>query len=458
MKKPRLKAIYFLMLFTLVLQFFSPIVYLAETISARDETMATTQLSTATSTTNTNESSTASATSSNTSAPVLSSTTSSQQNVNLLANPDIPYGETVASDIPGVSSSLLGPAQYFSIFANSAVLNTHTNGNIAVGNLDGSANFGTSIHPISGSAGVGLEINYIQKIENINGASFVTSQPGYRTNKAVFGMDVPMTLVDQNNFPSVQYNDLQLGHLATDEVFQDKEGQPTYINFASEFTRLANISTTFGQHAETPTIEKDFTDENNRYIDVSNATTTGTASIQLQKTNTDGLALAGAEFTLFDATNQPIEEGLVTDANGMITVDGLTAGDYHFVETKAPEGYQLDPSPQEVTVTAEDLGTADMVYINLTKDDLAQDRPITIKGLSSNGPSVIINVDTQGASTIDVNSQIKLEIDGSIRQNQETENFTDAVVMWNFTNRVANQVINIDAPFQGTILAPGDIN
>ncbi|NLY87108.1 MAG: choice-of-anchor A family protein [Clostridiales bacterium] len=47
--------------------------------------------------------------------------------------------------------------------------------------------------------------------------------------------------------------------------------------------------------------------------------------------------------------------------------------------------------------------------------------------------------------------------DGTDRSNHETEDFSDAVVLWNFKNRASNQVININrARFQGSILAVGN--
>lgn len=56
------------------------------------------------------------------------------------------------------------------------------------------------------------------------------------------------------------------------------------------------------------------------------------------------IGLEGAEFTLFDKNGTPIYTNLKTDINGNITVNGLAAGDYYFVETRAPEDYVLDAS------------------------------------------------------------------------------------------------------------------
>lgn len=50
---------------------------------------------------------------------------------------------------------------------------------------------------------------------------------------------------------------------------------------------------------------------------------------------------------------------LVTDENGMIDVEGLDAGSYHFEETKAPKGYSINTDGKTLTLTVNgDVATA----------------------------------------------------------------------------------------------------
>ena len=60
--------------------------------------------------------------------------------------------------------------------------------------------------------------------------------------------------------------------------------------------------------------------------------------------------LAGAHYELQDATGKTVQTDLVTDAEGKISISGLRPGDYQFVETQAPTGYQLDATPVTFTI------------------------------------------------------------------------------------------------------------
>ncbi len=66
---------------------------------------------------------------------------------------------------------------------------------------------------------------------------------------------------------------------------------------------------------------------------------------------TTGTALAGAVFDLYRANNTKVGT-YTTNAGGVLRVDGLTFGDYYFVETKAPEGYALESQRAAFTINA----------------------------------------------------------------------------------------------------------
>jgi LPXTG-motif cell wall-anchored protein len=359
-------------------------------------------------------------------------------------------GGSFKNDVPEVDDALLGEAQYFHIFANHATLNTHTNGNLAVGELNGNVNFGTSIQDGS----LATEINYIQKVNTIANSSFVSGTDS-RKNKVVFGPSITVDLADQNQQPAVFVNGQRMDHLKTSEVFQDQSASEPYIDFKKVFSTLQATSERLGAYPQTPGVTKDFTDNNQRVINTARAEN-DTQEVVLTLTDEQGNPLDDGVYELQNKkTHKEVDEEVTNDDGQVIETD-LPEGDYSFVETEAPDGYLIDKKP--ISFSADTIDEEDQkVVVTLSKTELEKDTPITIKGLTKGTSPVLINVDTEGASTVNIKSQVKLEYtDGTTRNSHETEDFDDAVILWNFINQPENQMISINSPFQGTILAVGD--
>ena len=172
-------------------------------------------------------------------------------------NDDTDYGGTFYNDFPDSETTYLGAANYFHIFANKINLKNHTNGNIATRELSGDANFGTQ--------GIeGTEINYIQKVNQINAASGIKNH-----TKMVFGKDTP---VDLSNFGRPLVENVSLDRVSGDDIYQDKYNLPEYINFNSEFSNLYDFSYRIinNKTKHISLKNSDFSDVNKREIDVSN--------------------------------------------------------------------------------------------------------------------------------------------------------------------------------------------
>ncbi|MFS0989216.1 Cna B-type domain-containing protein [Enterococcus casseliflavus] len=359
-------------------------------------------------------------------------------------------GGSFKNDVPEVDDVLLGEAQFFHIFANHATLNTHTNGNLAVGELNGNVNFGTSIQDGS----LATEINYIQKVNTIANSSFVSGTDS-RKNKVVFGPSVTVDLADQNQQPAVFVNGQRMDHLKTSEVFQDQSVSEPYIDFEQAFSTLQATSERLGAYPQTPGVTKDFTDNNQRVINTARAEN-DTQEVVLTLTDEQGNPLDDGVYELQNKkTHKEVDEEVTNDDGQVIETD-IPEGDYSFVETEAPDGYLIDKKP--ISFSADTIDEEDQkVVVTLSKTELEKDTPITIKGLTKGTSPVLINVDTERASTVNIKSQIKLEYtDGTTRNSHETEDFDDAVILWNFINQPENQKLSINSPFQGTILAVGD--
>lgn len=74
--------------------------------------------------------------------------------------------------------------------------------------------------------------------------------------------------------------------------------------------------------------------------------------IEILKVDEDDNPLAAAEFKITDLDGNTLEAGLVTDANGLVTsTKNYAPGSYKVIETKAPEGYELNEAEYPALIT-----------------------------------------------------------------------------------------------------------
>ncbi|MDF9577135.1 SpaA isopeptide-forming pilin-related protein [Bacillus paranthracis] len=166
---------------------------------------------------------------------------------------------------------------------------------------------------------------------------------------------------------------------------------------------------------ETPipfTIERSQTKE----INVTGKNTLKKGSVELTKiddidTNTN---LANAVFNLLDENGQVVEEGLKTNAEGKIVVENLRPGTYQFVETIAPEHYDLNKTPIEFTIKKSQTETLHITAKNaLTKGGVELSKVDDIDGTKLEG-AVFNIVDMNGTvihKDLVTNNKGKIEID-----------------------------------------------
>lgn len=158
------------------------------------------------------------------------------------------------------AKSVLMLASLFHIFANEAQLSADVNGNIAVGILNSNVDFGTrgdSVHLTQG------DIYYIQQLNTgLQSGSFRNEL----FNHVVFGQDVNVEIVNGQ----VHVNGHHMVNLKPEEVFKDAAGS-NYIDFPTVFSRLLKASNYYASQEESAGVIKNFDDQNNRFVDVSNA-------------------------------------------------------------------------------------------------------------------------------------------------------------------------------------------
>ena len=98
-----------------------------------------------------------------------------------------------------------------------------------------------------------------------------------------------------------------------------------------------------------------------------------TFSINLKKVDSqnENTALAGAEFNVIRVATGTVVGKLTTNAKGEASIGGLLNTAYQLVETKAPEGYELDATP--IDVKAEDFGTTKSALKTVTNKKIVKE-------------------------------------------------------------------------------------
>ena len=98
-----------------------------------------------------------------------------------------------------------------------------------------------------------------------------------------------------------------------------------------------------------------------------------TFSINLKKVDgqDENTALAGAEFNVIRVATGAVVGKLTTNAKGEASIGGLLNTAYQLVETKAPEGYELDATP--IDVKSEDFGTTKTALKTVTNKKIVKE-------------------------------------------------------------------------------------
>ncbi|WP_195919044.1 mucin-binding protein [Lactococcus lactis] len=172
---------------------------------------------------------------------------------------DDTYLKNLGIDINDLNTnSVLKLASLFHIFANQASLSADTNGNLAVKILNGSNDFGTRGDSYNLTSG---DIYYIQQLaKDLQSNAFRNKT----FNHVVLGKDVNVSI--ENN--KVLINGITMDNLKPEDVYQDTTEQ-TYIDFSDVFQQLISVSTSYTSTTQTKDVISNYSDMNNRYIDVS---------------------------------------------------------------------------------------------------------------------------------------------------------------------------------------------
>ena len=108
---------------------------------------------------------------------------------------------------------------------------------------------------------------------------------------------------------------------------------------------------------------------------------TGRGGVVLEKIDAvTAKVLEGAVFKVVNTkTQQVVQETLITNQAGQIRLAGLEAGQYAFIETKAPTGYKLDATPVPFEIKLEQTQT-----IRLKKENTRLENQLKVEKVDEN--------------------------------------------------------------------------
>ena len=126
-----------------------------------------------------------------------------------------------------------------------------------------------------------------------------------------------------------------------------------------------------------------------------------TGSIEILKVDADTKKpLAGVVYRLFDADGNKIADG-TTDANGKLTFDNLKPGSYSYQEISTVDGYQLDDTKYDFSLTSENL-TIKVTRENKPVRGCLTVRKVDVTGSPLAGAELLLETSTDGQTWTEV--------------------------------------------------------
>lgn len=120
-----------------------------------------------------------------------------------------------------------------------------------------------------------------------------------------------------------------------------------------------------------------------------------TGSIEILKVDADTKKpLAGVVYRLFDADGNKITDG-TTDANGKVTFDNLKPGKYSYQEISTVDGYQLDETKYDFSLTSENLNVK-VTRENKPVKGCLTVRKVDVTGSPLAGAELLLETSTDG--------------------------------------------------------------
>ena len=141
--------------------------------------------------------------------------------------------------------------------------------------------------------------------------------------------------------------------------------------------------------------------QNEQVLKVTRENKLITGSIEILKVDADTKQpLSGVVYRLFDTEGNKIADG-TTDANGKLIFDNLKPGSYSYQEIKTVDGYQLDETKYDFSLTSENLNIKVTRENKPIKGSLII-RKVDVTGSPLAGAELMLETSTDGKSWTEV--------------------------------------------------------
>ena len=135
--------------------------------------------------------------------------------------------------------------------------------------------------------------------------------------------------------------------------------------------------------------------QNGQILKITRESKLLTGSIEILKVDADTKQpLAGVVYRLFDADGNKIADG-TTDANGKVTFDNLKPGSYSYQEINTVDGYQLDETKYDFSLTSEKLNVK-VTRENKPVKGCLTVRKVDVTGSFLAGAELLLETSTDG--------------------------------------------------------------
>lgn len=203
---------------------------------------------------------------------------------------------------------------------------------------------------VTGQTTTPIEVSTEDELENSKEGSIIIQKLDALTGYRLPGAEFDVINADTNEV---------IGQITTDRLGYGHMYNIPYGNYILRETKAPDgyilndkdIHFTVGDNSQTPAI---ISVENDKETGID-----GNFNVSMIKYDADvpdeNIGVPGAEYTLYDADGNPIDV-YITNEDGVIQANNLKPGSYYFLETKAPDGYGLNPNPIHFTVTDKDIG------------------------------------------------------------------------------------------------------